>query len=406
MFHDLFILALKNLRKRKLRSWLTMLGIFIGIAAVVSLISLGQGLQETITAQFSTLDADKLVIQNQGAGFGPPGSTAPQKLTEHDLNLVRSISGVEFAIPRLIRTVKAEFNDIAGFHYIASMPENKEELTIVNDALNVQAESGRLLEPSDKGRIVLGNDFDDETLFAQEIRTGSKLLLQGKSFEVIGILKKASTFQINSVILMPESDMKKILGINDEIDLIVVQVKDESQIEQVAENINKKLRKDRSLKEGEEDFSVQTPLQSIGAISTVLNIINLIVVGIAAISLLVGGIGIANTMFTSVIERTKEIGIMKSIGAKNSDILSIFLIESGFLGIIGGLAGVIIGMAISKSIEYIAVTQLSTNLLRAATPFYLIIGCLLFSFFIGALSGTIPAYQASRIRPVDALRYE
>ena len=165
MFTDYIILALKNLKKRGLRSWLTMLGIFIGIAAVVSLISLGDGLQQAITGQFATLDADKLVIQNVGTGFGPPGSTVIKKLNKHDLRLIDSISGVEEAISRLVRVVKVEFNKASHFRYIGSIPDNKDQIRIIYDALNVGIEEGRLLEETETGKVILGNDFTDNSWF-------------------------------------------------------------------------------------------------------------------------------------------------------------------------------------------------------------------------------------------------
>ncbi len=132
----------------------------------------------------------------------------------------------------------------------------------------------------------------------------------------------------------------------------------------------------------------------------------MIVIGIAAVSLLVGGIGIMNTMYTSILERNREIGIMKAIGAQNKDILSIFLIESGLLGLVGGVMGVIFGFSISKIIEYIAVQQLGTKLLQAASPLWLIIACLAFAFLTGSISGLWPAWQASKTNVVDAVRYE
>jgi len=131
-----------------------------------------------------------------------------------------------------------------------------------------------------------------------------------------------------------------------------------------------------------------------------------VLVGIAAISLLVGGIGIMNTMYTSVLERTKEIGTMKAVGAKNSDILFIFLFESGLLGLVGGAIGIGIGIGLGEGAEYIASVGLGTNLLQAVFPWYLILGALLFSFLIGTLSGIFPAMQAAKLKPADALRYE
>ena len=131
-----------------------------------------------------------------------------------------------------------------------------------------------------------------------------------------------------------------------------------------------------------------------------------VLVGIAGISLLVGGIGIMNTMYTSVLERTKEIGTMKAIGAKNSDILQIFLFESGLLGLVGGTIGVVLGIGLGKSVEYIATIALDTNLVQASITLPLVFGALGFSFFIGSISGIFPAFQAAKLKPADALRYE
>jgi len=127
---------------------------------------------------------------------------------------------------------------------------------------------------------------------------------------------------------------------------------------------------------------------------------------ISSISLLVGGVGIMNTMYTSVLERTREIGIMKAIGARNSDILQIFLIEAGIYGLIGGAVGAFFGLAISKSAEIIASYYLGTGMFYASMSWWLIIGALAFSFFVGVISGVAPAKHASSLKPVDALRYE
>ena len=402
MLTDYILLALKNLKHRGLRSWLTMLGIFIGIAAVVSLISLGNALDMAITGQFGTLSSGILTIQNTGTGFGPPGSTAIKKLTEHDLKIIESTQGAKSVISRIIRIVEVEYNKISKFRYIGSMPLNQDEIKLINEELNVKPESGRLLTTADRGKVVLGNDFLDNS-FEKKIRVGVNIKIQGENFEVIGILKKASTFTINSVILMPEDDLKRLLKIGDEIDLIVVKVDNKDNIDQIAKDIERKLRKDRDEKLGEEDFSVQTPIQALQAVSTVLNIINLIITGIAAISLLVGGIGIANTMYTSVLERTKEIGVMKSIGARNRDILLIFLIESAFLGLVGGIVGALMGLALA----FIAATGASSALgidFKVVLSIPLLLSAISFSLLIGVLSGILPAFQASKLNPVEALR--
>ncbi len=404
MLSEYFILASKNLRKRGLRSWLTMLGIFIGIAAVVSLISLSQGLEQAIVGQFSSLDPDKLIIENAGTGFGPPGSTAISPLVKHDVEIIEKTRGVENVIPRLIRIVKVEYNKEASFDYIASVPHDSEKIDIIVDALNVELSEGNFLKKEDKGKIVIGYDFTDENKFGKQVRLGANLNIQGEIFEVIGILEKGSTFQVNSVILMMEDDLRRIMDIEENIDIIVVQVENQKEIEEVAERIESELRRDRREKIGEETFSVQTPLQSISAISTILGIINIIVVGIASISILIGAIGIANTMFTSVLERRKEIGVMKAIGAKNSDILKIFVIESSLLGLIGGIVGVILGLLLAFGVSSLAGSFLGGITIQVRISVPLVISATLFSFLLGLLFGTFPAWQASKLNPVEALR--
>lgn len=404
MIKAYFSLSVNNLRRRKLRSILTMIGIFIGIAAVVSLISLGDGLREAVTGQFSTLSADNLAIQNSGTGFGPPGSTSIRKLTSHDLDIIEKTNGVTEAIPRLIRIVKLDYNKNVGFSYVASIPDNQKQVDFIYQSFDAEIEDGRLLRADDKGKIIIGSDIANLDNFDKEIRVGTRLELQDKEFQVIGILKQSGSFQVNSAILMTESDLKNLLKIGDEIDLIIAHISNPNLAEDIASRIEKALRKDRNEKEGEEDFSIQTPLQAISSINTVLNIINIIVSGIAAISLIIGGIGIANTMYTSVLERKKEIGTMKAVGARGKDILWIFVLESGLLGLIGGIIGALFGLGMAFLVSGIANSYFQGNILEIQISYSLLALAIGFSFFIGLFSGFFPAYQASKLKPVDALR--
>jgi len=403
MFKEFFLIALRNIRRRGIRSILTLLGIFIGIAAVVALISMGQGLQEAITGQFSNLGTDKLIIQNAGTGMGPPGSTSIKKLTDHDLKIIESVDGVEESIPRYLRVLTFEYNDVVEYDYATTVPDNQKQIDLITDTFNFGYESGRFIKSGERGKAVLGHDFTNDK-YGKELVSGKKITLNGEEFEVVGIMNSASTFELNMVILINEEDFRRIVKIGDEIDFVVVQVSSSSDIEEVAEDIKIKLRKDRNEKEGEEDFSVQTPTSAIESINTILNIVNLIIAGIAAISLLVGAIGIANTMYTSVLERTREIGVMKSIGAKNSDVLLIFLIESGLLGLVGGLIGAGIGLGMSFGAAAIANSAFGSEILKVSFSFPLVLGAIGFSFFMGIISGVLPALQASKMEPVEALR--
>jgi len=401
MIKDYIILATNNVKNRGIRSWLAMLGIFIGIAALVSLISLGNGLQQAVTGQFSSLSANTLIITNAETGFGPPGSTAIKKLTEHDLEIIQAVKEVKLAIPRIIKMTKVEYEKEAKFSFIGSLPEIKEQTSAIYEIFNLETDEGKLLKPEDKGKILLGNSIVKEF---HNIELGKTLKIGNKNFEVIGILKKTGAIQMDRAIYMNENDMKEILNIKDEMDIIVVQIRDYKKTTETAEEIKKVLRKDRKEKAGNEDFSVQTPMQVIGTINTILTIINIIVSGIAAISLIIGGIGIGNTMYTSVLERTKDIGIMKAIGAQNKDIAIIFIIESAILGLLGGIFGTIIGLILAFGISYIVSTAISAVDLQVTISIPLIIIAPTFALAIGLISGIIPAMQASKLNPVEALR--
>ena len=403
---DYFYLVLKNIRRRGLRSWLTLLGIIIGITAVISLLSLGQGLQEAITSQFSGIAADRLIVTNTEAGFGPPGSTAVRKLASHDQQLLERVPGVVLTIPRLIRVTSIEYNRQKQFIFTGSLPKEQEAIDFIYTTFQLKVTEGKLLKAGDRGVVLLGSEVAKETLFDKEIHTGTHLKIQGNDFEVVGILAPLGNVQFNHAIFMPEDDLKTILDIKDEIDVLIIKTTSIARSEEIAADIARKFRKDRHEKEGEEDFSVQTPAALLSSVNTILNVINIVVAGIASIALLIGAIGVSNTMFTAVIERRRDIGVMKAVGARNADVLSLFIIESGLLSLLGGLLGVVLGITMSKLIEHIAATQLGTTLLQAAVPPWLIISCLFFACFIGTLSGIWPAWRASKLKAVDALRYE
>ena len=401
---DYFYLVLKNIRRRGLRSWLTLLGIIIGITAVISLLSLGQGLQEAITSQFSGIAADRLIVTNTEAGFGPPGSTAVRKLASHDQQLLERVPGVVLTIPRLIRVTSIEYNRQKQFIFTGSLPKEQEAIDFIYTTFQLKVTEGKLLKAGDRGVVLLGSEVAKETLFDKEIHTGTHLKIQGNDFEVVGILAPLGNVQFNHAIFMPEDDLKTILDIKDEIDVLIIKTTSIARSEEIAADIARKFRKDRHEKEGEEDFSVQTPAALLSSVNTILNVINIVVAGIASIALLIGAIGVSNTMFTAVIERRRDIGVMKAVGARNADVLSLFIIESGLLSLLGGLLGVLLGMALAYSIASAANLALGTTLLRASFSISLMFAAVIFAFLLGIIAGTVPAWQASRLHPIEALR--
>ena len=403
MKKDYFKLAAKNLRKRKLRSWLTIIGIVISIAVIFTLISLSLGLREAINEQFKILGTDKLFINPKGTGVGL-GSAGVVEFTTADVDVVEKVQGVKDLSYATIGNGEIEFKNQKRYTNVFGLPLEKIQLYI--DSASIKMDEGSIIQTGETGKIMLGYDYKYNHIFDNPVLTGDKLTINGKEFKVIGITESIGNPSEDKNIYMSEDDFKILFNSGERVDSIIVQVDDQKNIQQISENINKKLIKSRGLTEKTKDFYILTPEELLSSFDTILNIITVFLVGIAAISLLVGAIGIMNTMYTSVLERTKEIGTMKAVGAKNSDILWIFLFESGFIGLIGGIIGVLLGYIISKSVEIIAITTLNTTLLRAAVPTYLVLGCLSFAFLIGALSGTIPALMASKLKPVDALRYE
>lgn len=401
---DYFYLAFNNLKRRKLRSWLTMIGIFIGIAAVVALISLGQGLQNYIGGEFEKLGKDKIIIQPKS--LGSPGSTGTASLIlrEKDLNFIQNINGVDWGVGMLYKVGKIEFKQQSKITYIVGI--DPEDIKKMSEIQSFGVGQGRWIESGDQHKAVIGYLHAHGDIWERNIEIGDRITIEGEEFKVVGIVEQIGNNYDDSQIYIPKDALKNILNIQDEESMIMVKVASSFNPENIANTIKRKLRQFRGEKEGQETFEVQTSQQLLKTFQSIFAVVQAVLVGIAGISLLVGGIGIMNTMYTAVIERTKEIGTMKAIGAKNSDVLLIFLFESGLLGLVGGSIGILIGLGLAKIAEYAATQAIGVNLLQAAFPPYLIIGALMFSFLIGSLSGILPAMQASKLKPAEALRYE
>ncbi len=404
MITDYFQYAWASIRKRQVRSWFTLIGIFIGIAAVVSLIALGDGMRNAITSQFALLDADKLTVQASGTGQGPPGAGAVVPLDKSYVNKISSVRGVSGVAGRIITLSKTEFNNKLSYTYVASLPDG-EERRLIQGSDNLEIMQGRFLRDGDRSKVIVGANFakaDNE--YGRAVSTGDRILVNDREFQVIGILERKGSFIVDDIVSMNEEDMRDLYGIPDRYDSIVVEVANVDNLNSVEAEVERVLRKERDVKEGEEDFTVQTPEAALRQLNTVLLAVQVFFVFIAFISLMVGGIGIMNTMYTSVLERTKEIGIMKSLGATNGTIFLLFAIESGFFGMLGGLIGVGIGVSLAKGLAFAGAAYLASDLVRANIAWYLVPGALLFSFLVGLASGALPAYQASKLKPVDALR--
>ncbi len=394
MLKDYFLMAVSNIKHRKLRSWLTIIGIIIGVAAILSLITISRSLESTLEAQFEQFGANRILISPKG--FQGPG-TVSEGLTTNDLETVEHISGFKYVVPWVFVSTEVKYNDEVGFTLINGIPADIfEEFSLDSGA---ELREGRFLEEGDKFEAVVGSSVVED-MFEDKLGIGSDIEIEGQEFEIVGIYKETGNSQDDSQVSIPLETAREIFNKPDDVDGIVAQVRSADDIPKLQEEIEKKLERDRD----DTNFQVVTATQILEQLNEVLGIIQFVLVGIAAISLVVGGVGIMNSMYTSVLERTKEVGIMKSIGARNSDIFQIFLIESGLMGFVGGFFGTALGTIIA-----IIVGKFATNsgflLNIKIEPLVLVFG-LLFAFVVGVLSGVLPAMQAAKLKPTEALRYE
>jgi putative ABC transport system permease protein len=385
MIEDFLKISLKSIQNKGVRSWLTVIGIVIGIAAIVSLISLGEGLQKAINQQFAILGPN-LVFIMPGGGFGPGGGSS--KLTDHDIRLIKAVKGVVYAT-------------VGGMD-----PGDTQDILLEGTGVKIEKGQQRF-KPGETGKAAVGYEYWGTTnAFDQPLKIGDKITINDRRFTVSSFISRIGNPSDDANIYIIAADMESLFNVKDDYAQIMVRVRDGYKTKDIADSIKEKMRRDRGEKKGEESFTVMTLDQIKSSVGTILDAVQAIVVGIALISLLVGGVNIMNTMYTSVLERTREIGVMKAIGAKNSSITTMFVMESGIIGLIGGSIGCLVGAALSKGVEYVAVTQLDSTLIQASITPQLIIGALSFSFLVGIGSGFLPAKQASELSPVEALRYE
>ncbi len=392
---ELLSLSLKAIFSNKLRSFLTTLGITIGVFAIIVLVSIGSGLQSYITKQISTLGPNIIdVIPGNSlmTAFGPGSSN---KLTLQDAeNLkTRLVSTAEVSPISQIAT-NAKYKNILNKNiYVIGTASNYPK-TIISMKLAQGSYFTQGQEQSGTRVAVIGSSMYTK-FFDKQRAIGKKIFLGNQTYTVVGVAEKTGVtlgVDHDNVAYVPIQAMHSQFGINS-ITEIAVNANSESLIPVVKKQIKDTLLKRLSA----DDFSIQTGDTLATTISNITSMLSLALGGIAAISLLVGGIGVANIMLVSVTERTKEIGLRKALGAKKNDILKQFLFEAVMLSITGGIVGIILGMLVSVIIAILLVS--TVTLWSVALAFG-------FSVAVGVIFGMAPAIRASKLSPIDALRYE
>ncbi len=420
MFMDNLRLATHNLVHRRLRSWLTILGIVVGVAAVVALLSIGGGMQRAVKQQFETVGYSTILLApsssseqaqqdaKMGGTFG--AMQGNQEPSEVDLSVLDKLPQVESYGATRVNTgmVTSEKMQGTGFLHITGLsPKVTDYFNGYFQGFNIG--EGRDFAPGDENALILGSKVAADL----GVGVGDAVTIESTDFEVIGILAPietrggALTFRgLDMGLFVPIAASEKLYGGENEISQALIQVTDGTDVVKASQAIKNLFTQ------------LGTPVATVTAeeiskqIMGVLSGIQMALTAIAAIALVVGAIGVMNTMYTSVLERTRHIGIMKAIGAKDRDVMGLFLTESGLLGIVGGVLGVLAGVGIGavtgKTLAG-AFTMGPGTSDMTFSPYYspwLIIGTLVLSFVLGSLAGALPARRAAKLKPVEALRYE
>lgn len=400
---ELLKLSFRSLQTNLLRSFLTMLGIMIGVATVIAMISIGQGTNDQVTSQIQSLGSNLITVTaSSSSGQGGTGSDAALKLADADP--ISKIDTVKYVAPVMQATGQFKNGaNLASTSVIGTTPSYA-------DIKSWETDIGRFFtedEVTDKAKVVVLGTTTAENLFGKAgfDAIGSIVKINNIPFRVIGVLKSkgsSGSADLDDTAIAPITTVQSRFqsgSSRNAIRQILVEAKSPGAIQSTMALMEYTMRQSHKLGSGEDDFKVQSQEDVLSSAESVTKTLTLFLGGVAAISLLVGGIGIMNIMLVSVTERTREIGTRKAIGAKEGTILSQFLVESVTLAILGGVIGVLLGFGGSKLVG----NMMSIKTAISLNSVLLAVG---FSACIGIVFGVFPARKAAKLDPIEALRYE
>jgi len=402
-YREVISQAIAALKTNLMRTLLTMLGIIIGISSVILIVSIGQGAVAFITDELSSFGTNYFSI-NPGNNVMSSFAGGTKNLTRADADAIEndaSLTNIEEVFSNAMVSVKVSANDIDKKLLVQGV-----EHDVVSMYRPTMIYGDFFTEEDDieaKRVVVLGSKAS-ETFFGQKTNpVGERIQIDNKNFTIIGVMDSTSVMaggMLNNSLYIPiEVALKQIEG-NVTVQEIDISVKNTDIINQTIDDVERILRDRHNLKDGDEnDFILQSFQDALSTVQTITNLLTMMVAAISAISLVVGGVGVMNIMLVSVTERTREIGLLKAIGAEEEDILVQFLVESIVISVIGGVIGIALGVAGAFLISSVA-----------HIPFVLSIPAIIIavgvSMGVGVIFGLYPARRAARLSPIDALRYE
>ena len=406
MLTNAFILALRELRRNKMRSFLTMLGIIIGVAAVISLVTIGGGATRQVTDQISSLGSNlMMVMPGRRMGPGQGGGGAPFKLADAEA-IAREIPSIRAVAPTSASAVTAIY---ANENWSTTVTGTTDRYF---DVSNLKIEEGRGFaapEIRSGAAVCIIGATVRENLFGRQNPIGSKIRLNKLSCEIIGLLESKGQSSMGSdqddTVIIPLRTFQRRISGKTDVNVIRLSVKDGVSTDKMKKEIGYLMRERRHLSDAEEDdFSVMDMKEISTMLTGTTKVLTGLLGAVAAVSLLVGGIGIMNIMMVSVTERTREIGLRKALGARKFDIQLQFLTESAMLSVFGGLIGIGLGWLLGKIVGLIAANS-GTPLIPEISLKSVLLATL-FSLAVGLFFGWYPALRAANLEPVEALRYE
>jgi putative ABC transport system permease protein len=400
MLWNTILLALRGIRRNVMRSSLTILGIVIGVGAVITLVTIGNGTTVQVTEQIASLGNNMLMVA-PGKRMGPGRSTAPPFNLDDADSIARDISSIAAVAPSSTQPVTAVFGN-ENWSTAAIGSTNQ-----IFHVRNWTLESGRQFEESElragKAVCILGATVRKE-LFGGQNPLGINIRMGSISCQVIGLVEAKGQSTMGSdqddFVLLPLRTVQRRIAGNQDVGLIQVSVREDASTEKVQRDIERLMRERRRLSPSEDDnFSVMDMKEIAKMLASTTQVLTALLGAVAAVSLLVGGIGIMNIMLVSVTERTREIGIRLAIGALEREVLMQFLVEAVVLSSFGGLFGIILALAGSVGLSYALHVPFMLN------PGIVVIA-FLFSAAVGVIFGYFPALKAARLDPIEALRHE